>query len=531
LSVAAVARDNSRAAALAAGGGVVVFVATAIILGSDNPLASFALPVAGVFFLLGIVKPRLMLLLMVPVTCYLDGAKRLLLLSGETQLEDVTSVLAIAPVAAAGIILGCVLQKVMLRKRGEPVERIALLASLGAFVAFGGTDMFATDDLLFGLRAAANSTVYFLLAWAVYHCYRTPEEIERFLRYCVLVAIPVALYGVWQSLTGLTQFEIDYLQSGLTMTASNLEDLRPRPFSTLSSPFAYGYVMAFMLLLAVHLWSAGIASARGWRHSWKGVAAISIFAVALMLGLGRSAIVSGVAMLVYGWLFRSKAGVSFAYLSSTAILAATVGYADTILNSLDTLQSYLPGGTAVWQEQAFRLGTFTERLVGYRGILGNPGSWPLFANPLRFGEVVNLLDRNDATFSHDLFSQTILRVGAVPMFFGVVVVAYFVWRAHRAILRLPPGTGGTRPLAAALMGAIIAFVYAQASVPGITVFPLNFWMGIFAGMLLVVCVPRRDSVRDGAAAITVPGSPGRSVWRGDPTARWATLPSRRPTRT
>jgi hypothetical protein len=484
---------------------LVIFVASGFIFASANPVAKSAMLIGGCFLLVGAVQPRRMLVLLVPITFYLDGGKRLLILTGNTQLDDVSTVLAIAPLAAVGIIIGCVLQRVFFKRRPEPIERLAIFGALAAFVAFGGTEIFSAGDLLHGLKTIANSTVYFLLPWAILQIYRTRDEIEGFLKICVCVAIPVALYGIWQYCMGLSSFEVAYLKSGLTITEGNLEEVRPRPFSTLSSPHAYGYVMAFMLALSVHFrgsWS-------GNRGSWKGRIFILIYAMALLLGLGRSAIVTGVAMLCCGRLFRSHKGVLIAYSFSVIFLGGMIVFAQPILDALDKLQTYLPGNSE-WQQQAFRLGTWSDRLMGYRDVLGNPGSWPLIANPLKFHS--NNLAGEAVPYSHDLLSQMILRIGAIPVLIVICVGLYILLHAHRAILRLPSGKSGSRLLAAQLMGMIVAFLLAQAAGSGITVFPMNFWMGIFSGLLSVLCIyhqkGRPADAKGGAIVAGVPTAVG-----------------------
>lgn len=479
---------------------MVALLASGFIFTSGNPVAKSAMLIGGSLCIVGVIQPRRVLLLLIPISFYLDGAKRLLVLTGKAQLDDVSSVLAIAPLAAVGIFVGCVIQRIFFRRRGESIERFAILGALAAFVAFGGTEAFTANDLLYGLKTVANSTIYFLLPWAVLQCYRTRAEIERFLKISVIIGIPVALYGIWQYWMGLSSFEIEYLKSGLTITGSNLDEVRPRPFSTLSSPHAFGFVMAFMLALAVHFrrsWNSG-------RRHWKGTAVILVYALALIFSLGRSAEVAALGMLACGWLFRSKTGVAAAYSFAVVFLGAMVYFAEAILDSLDKLQSYLPGSSE-WQEQTFRLGTWSDRLMGYRDALGNPGSWPLFVNPIKHQTTAAIDDA--MPYSHDLLSQMIFRIGAIPVVLGACMTVYILWRAHRAILRLPDGKGGNRPLAARMMGMVVAFLLAQSAGSGITVFPMNFWIGMFAGLLSVILI-----------YVGNPSPPGVAVTGNAPTA-------------
>jgi hypothetical protein len=468
---------------------LLVFVASGIIFTSPNPVSKFAMLSGGIFLVIGAIDPRRMLVMLIPITFYLDGLKRLLVLVGRTEIDDVTSVLAVAPLTAVGVLIGCVIQRIYHRRKSGMVERFTIVSAIGSFVAFGGMESFTAGNLIYGLRTAANSTVYFLLPWAVLQCYRTREEVERFLRLLVLIGVPVALYGIWQYSVGLNQFEMTYLQSGLTITGNNLDDVRPRPFSTLASPHPYSCGMAFMVVLA---WHFLMKQERG-KRSWKVMFALIAYTVAVLLSMGRGATITCAAMLVFASMFRTGRGVLAVYVTSGLLLGGLILFAGPILGMLDKLQSYLPGD-ATWQ--AFRLGTISDRLMGYLNVLANPTAWPLIANPLKYRS--NELTAEDVEYSHDLFSQMILRVGIIPVFFGVCLAIYFLWRAHRAILHLPLKKGGTRTLAARLMAILVAFLLSQTGGSGVTVFPINFWLSMFAGLLAVLCIhdqaaKKRDS--------------------------------------
>jgi hypothetical protein len=458
-----------------------IFLASGFIFTSDNPFTKAAMLIGGLLLVVGTIQPRRMLYVMVPITFYLDEVKRLLVVIGRTGINDVTAVLAIAPLASVGILLGCVIRRIFFRKRGKPVERLVLIAAGASFIGFGGMEAFTAGSLVYGLKTVANSTVYFLLPWAVLQCFRTREDIERYLRFSLLVGIPVALYGIWQYCFGLSNFEISYLKSGLSITAANLDDIRPRPFSTLSSTHAYSIMMAFMLPFSMHF----IDKSKHGKGRWKWMMIAIIYAVALFLTLSRSATIAGLAMVGFAVLFRSGIGTSIVYGFSSIFGVGTVLLAETIQHNLDKLQSYLPLNS-VWQEQAFRLGTFSDRLQSYRNVLGNPSAWPLIANPFTYR--ANEEAFGEAGFTHDLFSQMILRIGAVPVFCGVCFVFYMLWQAHRVILRLPRGKGGVRSLAACFMAVIVTFLLSQSGGAGMTVFPLNFWMSIFAALLTVLCI-------------------------------------------
>jgi hypothetical protein len=489
-----------------------IFLASGFIFTSDNPFTKAAMLIGGLLLVVGTIQPRRMLYVMVPITFYLDEVKRLLVVIGRTGIDDVTAVLAIAPLASIGILIGCVIQRIFFRKRGGLVERMVIFSACTAFVAFGGMEAFTAGSLVYGLKTVANSTVYFLLPWAVLQCFTTREQVERFLKFCVFTGVPVALYGIWQFFMGLSDFEITYLKSGLTIIADpTFNDVRPRPFSTLSSPHAYSSVMAFMFVLSYRLgapggarslWSAVsrfffalfiriIPFGEAGRRNWIEMFIARIYLVALLLSMTRGATLAGFAMIVAARLFRSKTGTGVVYLLCTVTLAGLVLFAEPILNSLDKLQSYLPMGSG-WQEQAFRLGTISDRLKGYQNIITNPGAWPLVANPLKYR--TDELVYGDTNYSHDLVSQMILRLGIIPVILCVLAAIYLLSRAHSAILRLLGTRGGIRPLAAQIMSMLVIFLLSQSGGAGMTVFPMNFWIGIFTGLLAVICVRLGDAV-------------------------------------
>ncbi len=479
-----------------------VIVATGFVFSSSNPASKLAMLVGSILMVVGLIQPRRMLMLMVPITFYLDGVKRLLTVGGKTSLDEVTAVLAVAPLGAVGIIIGCVIHRIFHRRAGSAAERLTIFAAIGAFVGFGGLEAFTAGNLLYSLKTVANSTVYFLLPWTVLQCFRTREEVERFLKYCLVAGIPVALYGIWQYTVGLSDFEITYLRSGLTTVGeASLDDIRPRPFSTLSSPTSYSCVMAFMLALSAHF----TASWNGGRKTRQGLVITVIYAAALLLSMARGAALTGIAMVLFAKWFRTKTGTVLAYSFFALFFSALILFAQPLLDSLGKFESYLPSDS-VWQQQAFRLGTISDRLIGYRNVLANPASWPLVANPLNFHPAE--LSYGDSTFSHDLFSQIILRIGAIPAFMGLCVGIFVLWRAHRTVLSLPAGKTGIRTLAARLLAIIVLFVLSQSGGSGMTVFPINFWLGIFVGLAIVICIQDRkgkklesDTAKTAASAV------------------------------
>jgi hypothetical protein len=60
----------------------------------------------------------------------------------------------------------------------------------------------------------ANSGGYFPLTLIAGILFPKPQDVKQSFKFCLIVCIPVALYGVRQQVFGLSNFEIDYLGAG-----------------------------------------------------------------------------------------------------------------------------------------------------------------------------------------------------------------------------------------------------------------------------------------------------------------------------
>jgi hypothetical protein len=110
-------------------------------------------------------------------------------------------------------------------------------------------DVSGGSGLLAGLQDVANSAAYFPLMLIAGMLFSKPEYV-KLIKFCLIIYIPVALYAIWQQIYGLNDFEINYLQTGYTITVATLDDVKPRPFSTLNSAHALSVMTAVLALLA-----------------------------------------------------------------------------------------------------------------------------------------------------------------------------------------------------------------------------------------------------------------------------------------
>ncbi len=297
---------------------------------------------------------------------YLDLIKRLGVLSDALSGLDVVITLAVAPLLFVCVCVGVVYRNVMNRTWLKPWQiwlgAVIVTTMVGVFVqAF-----FRGGGVLFALKDFANSGAYLPLTLVVCLLFPDTIPVQRLLIFCLWVYVPVALYGVWQQFFGLTDFEIDYLKSGFTMEVGLLDDIRLRPFATLNSPHALGVVTAMLSGLA-----ALTPLKRGKWARWQIFVSV-LFAIACLATFIRAAwALLALAILVWACC-RTKVGTIVLYGVALIGFATLMINSDVLLRSLDQIEAYLPQDSDV-EAQAFRLGTFSDRLVSFRNVLTNPG--------------------------------------------------------------------------------------------------------------------------------------------------------------
>ncbi len=481
-----------------------IFVATLLGLAGAVVVGLFAVgyggnPVKSLMLLLGIaamfiasLRPRIGLGLLVVTSAYLDLIKRLLICFGVSSMSDVTGVLAVAPMILMGIFIGtCVLHPIFSKKMLAPDERslvFGAMAVVGAASAIAFKDSTWIGDFLGNV---ANQGAYALLVPVVYILYRrdSVEEIRDFLRFTTYVYLPVAMYGVFQFWFGYNQFEIDYLRSGLTVTSTNLYDLHPRPFSTLNSPHAYAVLMWFMVVCSVHLGFSKAANNRTPR--WLPI----IYIGGILFSFVRGATVLTAANLFMARWFRTRRGTMIFYTVAVTAFAMLLIFSQQLADNLEHFQKFLPGDKE-WQQVAFRLGTISDRLFGYKGVLLNSGMYTLFGHG---GGAYASLDikSGEEGFNHDALSTILFRFGVIGLLVTVSLLTFVMYRVHQVVWRTKDRD--RKALGSTLVSMFTLIVLSHVGGPSYHVFPINLFMWLFLGFALTVCCVQPDSETESAA--------------------------------
>ena len=448
---------------------VLILAGVAFALASEINIVAATIQVFGAALIcVPLVSPKTGMYLLILAAGYLDLIKRLMVVTGQVGMTDITWVLAVGPVMFLATVLGVIVHRIFahrLIERGEGVLVTVVAALTAVNVAIAFRDTAGTQTL----QWVANTAGYIPLILLAGILFPTVDRLKGFLRYSSLALLPVPLYAIWQFYFGLTKFEYDYLRSGLTITEGSLDDLRPRPFSTLASPHPLTMVCAVLFLLSL------IPVQRD-RKSWFPFTNGRSLMIATTYLCGCWSSLARV-----GWLAAALGLVAIGCFGSrrlTKILYAVVGgsfvlmvlNAEWIEDHVNALQEMLPTGSDA-TDMALRLGTIGDRLIGWKNILSHPQEFGAFGVPFA--------ERTEAVYVHDQIGQILLSSGYVGLLVVLSVVTIATIKAHTLTWKVKDPEA--RRLAVFCLAVIFAVLGSGAILGGsITIYPVNvlFWLSV-----------------------------------------------------
>lgn len=412
--------------------------------------------------------------LLILTSGYLDLVKRLGILSDALSGMDVVVTLALAPVLflaiCGGVLYRNIISRVWLRPWQVGLAAATLIVMAGvfcqAFLSGGG--------VAFALKDFANSGVYLLLILVGCFLFADVASVQRLLGFTLLTYLPVALYGVWQQLFGLTNYEVDYLKSGFTMDIGLLDDVRLRPFSTLNSPHALSVVTAMLSIVALTI------PIHGRQRAWWQVPAGLILAGGCVATFVRAGwVLFGLALII--WVCSQRRVTTFLmYGTIAAGFTFLFVNADPLLQSLDRIDGILPDSGDV-QNQAFRTGTFSDRLISFHNVMSNPAFHTWFGN--RDAEELEQGSRENE--AHDQIGQILISYGFVGLIFFGTALILGLWFAHRAVFRQREHL--KRQILVGVLSVLLATILSGMLFGShLSVFPINVLFYLFASTVFVV---------------------------------------------
>jgi hypothetical protein len=462
-----------------------LFAMLSVLLTQGNSIGELSRYILVGGFFLGCLQPRLAFFVWLIACAYNDLLKRFLVVGGRMSFNDITFVLGITPMMFGGVVLSMLLMAFTGRIVLKPANwRMFILASV-LMILSGILTALGNDASFNGiLKSIANEGIYAYLLFVLPLLIPTEKEVYSMLRYLVLVFLPVAIYGIYQQIFGFSEIEIAYLKTGFTIEVKQLLGIEGRrAFSTLNSSSALSVVCAVLSVLSLHL---GLGAKRAGLQPLispilSGIMSIIYFG-GLLASTCRSAVVMAPVALVLGYAFVNKKLTSLIYSAMAVCFVILVALSPYLLNNINYLMDKLTihsgGDAGEWMQRMTTVGTYSDRLMGFTGVLLNPSAYTLFGKgkfSMESGEF----------FQHDPISNMLLRYGL----FGWVVAGlmlYVIGRTlHRAVWSAPTFT--SRVMAARFLG--IGFSMLCISAVGgsiLHIFPINvfFWL-MLAGALVL----------------------------------------------
>jgi len=453
--------------------GVTVATSSGNALGEVMKLSCFLI------FVIALVVPRGGILLLLFMAFYLDSVKRLLILFDGTSMMDVTYVLAAAPLAVLGLLIGCFMRR-LFQHRFLEFGEVILSLGIGFLVIFNAAVEFRASGFGVGaLAVIANNAAYASLGLVFRMIYSDTKPFHRLTALMIALAVPVAIYGIWQSVFGLTTFEKNYLTSGLTTLVGLLDDAVVRPFSTMNSGHAFSITMASMFALSYGKLVFEGLSRSALTAIYRSLVPM-LFFVAAIMSLGRTSWFMMLFCVAAIHCFSSKSRTVLVYCGSIAVVVAMFFSSDFLLPRLASIEAALPSDSG-FSQRAFTTGTFSDRLYSYRNNFENPDLRTAFGNPNLTSRASDVVSKDETV--HDALGQALARFGIVGTLVFLLLGAYGAFFIHKHILRISDARdrGLCVTCTSVMFGILVSGLFSGTN---LAVFPLNFFFWTMGAITL-----------------------------------------------
>lgn len=457
-----------------------LYAVVSVVLTEGNSIGQMCqfLMVAG--FLMSLIAPRLGFFVWIVFCGYNDLLKRLLVMGGRVSHNDLMWVLGITPAMFAGIVVSLAIGGLLGSRRIQGREWLLLL--IGIILMLGAGVLAASHEgggMGAVLQGIANNGLYTLLLFVVPVLLKNKGDVAAVWRCLVITFLPVSIYGVVQQINGFTDFEVEYLRTGLSIEIKQLFAGEVRAFSTLNSPTSLSIVCAALAVLSLILGFSPRDPGNPVRLSRAlALVCFAIHFAGLIASTSRSAFLMLPVGLIGAWCFAKPGWTRIFYIAVIAgflVLIASSGWLINNLQQVNDMALSL-GGPGVFISRMLVVGTYWDRLSGFSTVLTNPKAWSLFG----YGK---LEDGTGMYYYHDPISAILMQYGAVILILVLAALTLMLRWFHRQAWRLE--SNEDRHFAAAMIAVGFSILLVSAlSGSVMAVFPVNifFWLAC-AGVL------------------------------------------------
>lgn len=404
------------------------------VLTARTGIGQFYLYVAVAALFTGLLSPKTALYLLGFCTIYIDFFKRLMVIGGTPTFLEVSYVLAIPPLLVAGALVSVVVNLAFSRSK---ISRDVIVSFVFATIIACGSVlgvMFSTSDRqgLGLVGVMVNQGFYSYLIFLVPFLLPSDEDRRKYLHYLFVLLVPSVFYMFFQQYNGYADFEYDYLMSGLSIEAKNLDESmggEMRKFSTLNGCGTASTLYSIFTLICFV--SLGKSNAKpSFIQKWGKILLAPLFAMAAYYTISRTGWFCGVgafaAYFLLGSKLRSRLGIvlalgTFATVVALAPIAIEKKWMVSLESQLKNIVSQFTDNPAA--RRAIVLGTVGDRLQGWANLTTEPRLWT------PFGFVAAGVDpkqymRGDFRWGHDALIDTLMRFGYVTLAFILGLGSY-----------------------------------------------------------------------------------------------------------
>jgi hypothetical protein len=476
--------------------GTAIWLITEVLLSRTSSVGELYLYVTIAAGIVALVRPVFAVYIILPLTCYIDFFKRLMVIGGyPTQLEVAYIMalpLALILGAVGGQLLSVLVGRVRLGRTGIVTFVIATVVLFLSVLAM--SEVIGIRTLGIGLNEGGYAYLLFLVPQVL----DTPEKRRRYMGWTIVFFVPVALYMIKQFYFGLADFEYAYLEAGLSQELRILLEFggeAPRYFSTMSGAATVSTMLSLMVLPALAPIMGDGRKARAGRYVAGAIAAI-LFTVAAAMTVSRGGWVCGACAIVAYILFGGRRRTTIFYVMAVSVFLITAYSSDYLIKYrlLDEWQQDLStavlsksGGANV--ERAIILGTMYDRLSGWRNLL-DPTIFPPFGT--LFGGEIKYTARDELLLGHDMLTNWMGRLGWFPMLLLIAALGLFVVRMHRFQFGLDRQSLDFRIVRMSLALAAGMLVGGLANSAQLAAFPQNFYFYLWVAFVLGTYLERRQ---------------------------------------
>ncbi|MEN9283899.1 MAG: hypothetical protein RLZZ179_1392 [Verrucomicrobiota bacterium] len=466
----------------------------------------------------GLLNPRKAFYVLLFLTAYLDYFKRLMIFDSGLSRLDLYYVLGIAPCTLVGIAVSVIYQQFIGRTVPRPGQLLLTFVSVGASALLLVLSLTGNRGGFRSLGDGVNAAIYLLLLFTVPALFQTPGELKKLLKACIIIYIPAIIYLLIHFIRGsVFDWEMDYLKSGLTGEIRILMERQFRFFGTMNSAANASSVFGLMLALIC----SGVWKYRNDPPYERQSNPVSRFLLIIPIGVAmyatfsRMGWVSCVVAIVAVWFFKRRFLTVAGYALSlaavvTIVLASPYLLRHKILNKISE-DIYSQKRTDEWS-QTTNISTLNDRLEGFNALVTNSKVWtPLGLRFSSYNEKAVL----SQVESHDLFTDTLLRYGYVPIFVALGVAGWLLIRMHRFIFEEPPGL--VRDMAAGCLAAALSVTAGGlANGAQLSTYPVNFFIWFMFSVVGALMMYRREE--EELARLAIPEREPEAA-RPEPVAR------------